>query len=249
MRKLVWFSVGFTAAMALSAYWLTVENLIPLAIILGLVALGFLFLHIPKHLIVFTVLLGMSMGFVHNWCHDKMFLSDIRQYDGMILLCRITATDYSFSTDFGGAVDGEIKVDGTECDVRLYYYEQMQIEPGDVLTGNVRLRYTPSGGNDPTTYHKGEGIFLLAYADDTLQHESVSDASVAYFAAHLRKNITEQIEAIFPEDTAFFAKALLLVTMGILAMRIMLPFKRAVCGTLLQYRDFMSLFCFLCCIF
>ena len=210
MRKLVWFSVGFTSAMALSAYWLSDESLIPLAIIVGLLALGFLLLHISKHLIIFTILLGMSLGIVHNWCYDQMFLSDIRQFDGMTLPGKITATDYSFSTDFGGAVDGEIEVEGIECDVRLYYYEPMQIKPGDILTGNMRLRYTPAGGKDPTTYHKGEGIFLLAYADEALEHKSVLDASDTYFAAHLRKNITEQIEAVFPEDTAFFAKALLL---------------------------------------
>lgn len=210
MRKLVWFSVGFTAAMTISAYCLTVESLIPFAIIAGLLALGFLLWHIPKHLIVFTVLLGVSIGFAHNWCYDQMFLSDIRQFDGKVIPGTITATDYSFSTDYGGAVDGEIEVDGTECDVRLYYYEPMQIEPGDVLSGNMRLRYTPAGGKDPTTYHKGEGIFLLAYADEALEHKSVLDASDTYFAAHLRKTITEQIEAVFPEDTAFFAKALLL---------------------------------------
>lgn len=210
MRKLVWFSVGFTAAMILSAYWLSVESLIPLAIIVGLLALGFLLWHIPKHLIIFAVLLGMLMGFVHNWCYDQMFLSDIRLCDGMTLPGRITATDYSFSTNYGGAVDGEIVVNGTECDVRLYYYEQLQIEPGDILTGQMRLRYTPAGGKNPTTYHKGEGIFLLAYADETLQHESVLDSSFSYFAAHLRNDITDQIETVFSQDTAFFAKALLL---------------------------------------
>ncbi len=210
MRKLMWFTVGFGAAAALCAYLLSGVWTI-VAIVGSLFALILLKLLKDKiNPVVFFVFVGLVVGLLYSQCYAGIVLSRAKQYDGKNMRITMTATDYSFQTDYGNAVDGQAKINGGKYRIRLYFQEEAPVEPGDNLRVRAYLRYTPSNDGAGSTYHKGEGIFLLAYADDIPVVEKSEKWHIRYLASYIRKMMSDRITDIFPEDTAAFAKALLL---------------------------------------
>ena len=210
MRKLMWFSIGFVAASLCSAYLLPADVLLPLTLVFSV---GFVVLLMPHKMlcrILATSFLGFAVGFFYFWGFDQAVLSNVRNLDGEVLLIQMGATDYSFNTDYGSAVDGKVSIEGKKYSVRLYYQGEETVQPGDTLTGQVELHYTAIGGNQDATYHMGQGMFLLAYADNEIEIERAEKLPGKYFPAFLRKSIADRITEIFPEGTAAFAKALLL---------------------------------------
>lgn len=209
MRKLMWFSVGFTAATFFGAYLILGSMLLLLAGIFGIICVVLL---LPRKDICSRIgvcALGAAVGFLYFWGFDQAVLSTARSLDGEDLVIEMEATDYSFHTGYGYAVDGKANIDGKRFSVRLYYPQEETLYPGDTLTANVQLRYTPGDGKK-STYHKGEGIFLLAYADKEIDVDRTEKLPGKYFPSVLRKRIADRITDIFPENTAPFAKALLL---------------------------------------
>lgn len=210
MRKLMWFSVGFAAASAVGAYLLSGMWLVNLAILFALPAVVLLIWKRAACTVVAVVLLGMVTGLLYYAGYDQVFLSDAKSCDGEKQWIHMEAADYSFNTGYGFAVDGRIQRNGKDYAIRLYFSENLDVAPGDHLEGIAQLRYTASGGAQNSTYHKGEGVFLLAYSVGELEYRKAETVPARYFPAVLRKNISQRISELFPEDTAGFAKALLL---------------------------------------
>ncbi len=210
MRKLMWFTVGFAAAAAVGAYLYSGKYLMILAVLFVLPMTVLLFCKNMTCKLVATVLIGFVSGLFCYSIFDNITLSNIRSYDGTEQWISFEATDYAFQTEYGYGVDGMIEKQGKTYAVRLYYDQADSVKPGDCLQGAAKLRYTPAGGKQPSTYHKGEGVFLLAYARDTMDYTAATAIPSKYFAAQLRENISHRISEIFPEDTAAFSKALLL---------------------------------------
>lgn len=210
MRKLMWFSIGFTAASAVGAYLFSGMWLVNLALLFTLPAVTLLFWKKPVCAVVAVVLFGMIAGLLHYAGYEYLFLSDAKSCDGKKQWIHMEATDYSFDTGYGSAVDGRFQLNGKAYSIRLYYSDILDVAPGDQLEGIARLRYTANGGLQASTYHKGEGVFLLAYSVGELEHSKADAVPAKYYPAVWRKNISQKIIELFPEDTAGFAKALLL---------------------------------------
>ncbi len=210
MRKLMWFTVGFGSSIAAAAYLLSGSWLLTAALLLLLPLIVCLVLKYSACKVIAVVLIGCMAGLLYYAAFDHLLLSGIRAYDTAEQTVSIEATDYAFESGYGSAVDGKLQLDGRSYKVRLYYSDEYAVKPGDVLQGTVRLRYTPAGGMQETTYHKGEGVFLLAYARDAMTWHPCDSVPAGYFAAELRENISQRISEIFPRDTAAFSKALLL---------------------------------------
>ena len=210
MRRLMWFAVGFSAAAALCAYVLSGIIAVYIALFACMACVGFAFFKRRTAALIAVVLLGFSAGMLYCCLYEGIVLSAAKEYDGKSHWAKIEATDYSFSTDYGSCVDGKAELSGRTYRIRLYTDGSESIKPGDILSGRVRLRYTSKNGLETATYHKGEGIFLLAYAEGQLQLTRAEKLPAKYIAAWLRKSIAERLTAVFPKDTAFFAKALLL---------------------------------------
>ncbi|MBQ7415539.1 MAG: DNA internalization-related competence protein ComEC/Rec2 [Oscillospiraceae bacterium] len=208
MRKLMWFTIGFGAACALGAYVFCHWAIAIAALVLSI---AFLFLIRKwKHFRIFAaVLLGIALGMGWFCAYDAMYLRDARQTDGQILELYAEATDYSYKTDYGSAVEARVSINGKPYSVILYLKDHKELLPGDHVTGEFRLRYTAGGMEEPT-YHRGNGIFLLAYPKGDAVYEEAPSISDAHFPAVLRQRLLTALDRAFPEDTAYFAKALLL---------------------------------------
>lgn len=210
MRILVWFTIGFTIACAVGVYLLTGMFLLLLALfsLCAVVALFSLKSRLCR--ICATILLGFFVGCGWLFGYDTLYLQTAREYDSLRVETTITVSDYSYDTENGVAADAELDLNGKGYHVRVYLPDGDALIPGDVIKGSFRLRLTTKDGEKGETYHQGKGILLLAYGDEDATVYREDSIPVKYFAAQLRRQITDILDTVFPEDTLAFARALLL---------------------------------------
>ena len=152
---------------------------------------------------------GIIAGVLWFAAFSAIVLSAPKQMDGTTQHVVMTAADYSYETDYGSAVDGQMRYDGRSYRVKIYLNTRNQVRPGDRIEGLFRLRYT-GGGIQPATYHIGKGTYLLAYPADETAITQGDPMALRYLAVRLRNATLQMIDRVFPEDTAAFAKSLLL---------------------------------------
>ena len=209
MRKLMWFTIGFGGACAVGAYWLCEYLLFFCVAAAVLSGAAFLLRDDWKWLRpACAVFLGMAMGFGWFLGFDSIRLEPARHQDGQTISVIAEVSDYSYSTDYGCAVKGNYQLDGQEYAVLLYLDEDKALSPGDQVSGLFRLRYT--NASEDVTYHRGNGVFLLAYQEDAVQIAEADAVPLKLLPAVMRQWIIDRINEVFPADTAFFARALLL---------------------------------------
>lgn len=208
MRKLMWFSIGFGTSCVVGAYfaWVPVGIVAITAFLLGIIALvlkrKWKVLRIGA-----AVLLGVAIGGAWFYGYNGVYLRRAQIMDRRTLTVTAEIKEYSYETNYGSAVEAQILRGGRKYDVLLYLDDTRVLIPGDVITGSFRFRYT--GGDEPT-YHRGNGIHLLAYQKGDLSVEKTNEIPLKDYPAMLRRRLIITLERYFPADTAFFAKALLL---------------------------------------
>ena len=211
MRRLMWLTIGFAAACALSVYILPVSVLLWVAIptaVLG--AVGYFLARNTKGKIAVFLCLGLAIGFGWFYVFDAQHLAPARALDGQIVEMTLEVTDYSFDSNYGVTVDGRAEVNGKTYQLRTYLHQKEAVSPGTLITGKFELRYTAPGGNKGATYHSGNGILLLAYQEEIRQIIPPQEKSIRYFAPYMRQELEQLLQRLFPEDILPFAKALLL---------------------------------------
>lgn len=209
MRKLMWFTIGFTIACIVGVYLATGVWLLALAAC-SLVAMAAL-LVIPSVCSRKAVcaLLGCAVGFVWLWGFDLLYLKPVRQMDDQAVILDIAVTDYHRTTQSGISAEGKTVLKGKTYSVQFYLNEDISLSPGDRVEGGFRLRYTGGGAQNPT-YHRGNGIFLLCYPKGEITVTNQPEVPRQHFVPVLRERILGLLDAVFPKDTAPFAKALFL---------------------------------------
>ena len=209
MRKLMWFTIGFTAACATGVYLVSGGWLLALGCIALVAMLAALCINSKRSRIVACTLLGCLIGFLWLFGFDKIYLSPVRQLDDRAMILQIEVTDYSRTTDTGIVSEGKTDLDGKTYDVQFYINEDFMLSPGDRVEGGFTLRFT-GGGSQKPTYHQGKGIFLLAYPKGAISAQCGAAKPIKYIAPVLRQKILTLLDTTFPDDTASFAKALLM---------------------------------------
>ena len=209
MRRLMWFAIGFTAACATGIYLIFGTWMLILGGV-ALVAFSVMyFLHTSISRQIACVLLGCIVGLAWLWGYDFLYLKPVRQMDGQTELLSIEVSDCSRESEFGITAEGKIKLDGKAYSIQFYINEEITLAPGDRVEGGFRLRYT-GGGTEHPTFHRGKGIFLLGYPKGEHTIDFADTVPPDYFPSMLRQRILSLLDALFPEDTRSFAKALLL---------------------------------------
>lgn len=212
MRKLMWFTIGFGMACALCAYGLP-EGLLLLAAMASLFLCGVFVLvrnRWKQGRIPAVLCLGCVLGFFWFALFQNLYLVLPVSLDGQEMDGVVTASDYSYETNYGSAVDGVLEMGGKPYQVRVYLNETTEIVPGDVLQGTFRFRVTTPDGAEEATYHSGKGIFLLGYQRGDMTIETGEDTPWWCYPGILRQQIKTVLRSSFPEDVFPFAKALLL---------------------------------------
>ncbi|MBE6941280.1 MAG: DNA internalization-related competence protein ComEC/Rec2 [Ruminococcaceae bacterium] len=211
MRRLMWFSIGFAAACMAGAF--LYQQWLVLGAVIILTAAGILALVHKKYgncLLPLLILLGLGIGLGWFCAYDYLFVTLPRAADGKQLNVSIEATEYSYETDYGSAVEGTVILNDKSYRVKAYLHTSEQISPGDTVTGRIRFRLTTSGGLEDPTSHRTEGIFLLAYPIGSSQIQHTDDISWRHYPAVWRKGLLTRIQELLPGEAGAFASALLL---------------------------------------
>lgn len=169
----------------------------------------FLFRSYKPPRIIALFMLSFSLGICWFSMFDSVYLSDALALDGKTQNAQIELTDYSNANSYGSTAEGKIKINGKYYQVVTYMNEATNFHPGMIIEGTFCFRFTSEGGLKEATYHRSEGIFLLAYQQGNLVVSEEKDVSVFRYPAVLRRMLTTRIDELFPENAAAFAKALL----------------------------------------
>ncbi len=207
MRYLMWFSVGFVTASLLCAYWYQPWFLFLLLLTLPISSIFLLFKRKFRGLRVgILVLVGFSAGLGWFYGFDRLKLEDLRKLDGTTQVLPFGVEEFPEQTTYGSSIRGSLSYHGQSYVVRVYLNDIPEVVPGDSLYGNFRLRFTALGAKEEPTYHRGSGIYLLAYqrGDYTITHSPKNSPEI------WRRQMLQKLEAYFEPDTVGFAKSILL---------------------------------------
>lgn len=221
----MWFSIGFTVSCVVAIYLLSGSILAWLAFVFGILAVAALFLKQKSIKIAGIILLGFSIGVLWMWGYDVLYLQPAKQYDGEIVLANIEVTDYCSETEYGGMIDGNIRLNEMTYHVRLYLDKYYDIQPGDTVCGVCKLGMTTPDGAESSDYYQGKGIFLLAEIQGAISIESGQNIPAKYFPVVMRRKIKTLMDNIFPEDVLGFVRALLLGDSSLLSYEVDTSFK------------------------
>ena len=212
MRRLMWFTAGFSLGCGLCVAFCWEKSVLPLllyAVVSGVLCLGFkswndLF-RIPA-----AVFLGLSASLAWFTVFQTVYLNPIQKLDGAVAHLRITAVGYSEKTDYGFSVDGFAVLDGKPYRLRVYQNGNEELVPGDILESDFLLRLTTPGAGRDSPYYQGNGVFLLASQKGTSERYRSQRNDLLFLPSRVAKTAADRIMRCFPEDTAAFAKALFL---------------------------------------
>ena len=207
MRKLVWFAIGICAGCALGVYAFGNAAFVPIVVTEIVFSVIFLCLRQKR---IALALFGFSLGLLYTVGYSHFYLSGMDAYDGQTIDTSITVTDYAQQTPYGIRVEGEISLNGKTYGVLIYKDEYIELDPGDLLKDTFLLRLTAPGGSKETTYQQSQGVWFIAYARGEATVTEGDPENIRYLPQRLRRAVLNRLEALFPEDTAVFAKALLL---------------------------------------
>lgn len=212
MRKLLWFTIGFSLAVGLGAYLLSPEVyfFVSGGCALLLAVCLFAMLRFPKVRIAAMVAFGLVVGFVWQSIYDANCLSIARSCDEQIAQLTLVATDSSELTNFGAATQCRVELNGKSYALVAYHEAETLLSPGDTLTGEFLLRCTLPGCGSDSDYSRAKGVFLTARAKGELTAATPETLPWYVYPAVWRLLLTDRIHDLFPADTAGFAKALLL---------------------------------------
>lgn len=212
MRKLMWFTIGFFLAAMIGCWavprqWYLMASGIA-AVVLAVCLL--LMLRFPRVRLIGMVIFGCIVGFLWQLGYESFYLSPVRQADGNMASYTIHATDYSYETDYGCAVEGKIYLQGHSYQIRAYLPKETVLSPGDRVSGDFTLRAVLPGCEKASDYYRSNGTFLIAYPEDEVTVTHCDKPPFSVYPAILHNRITDRLEKLFPEKAAGFTKALLL---------------------------------------
>ena len=211
MLTLLLFTIGFSIACVLFAYfflswlWAVAVGALICAVLLYWIANGRIWIRA-----IATILLGCAVGCGWTQLYSGVYLKPAMKLDMQNQDVSITVTDYSYETDYGVASEGIVILDGKPYFVKFYMDSQELLEPGFTVTGNFRFRLTTGAGVEDPTYHRSEGKFLLLYDNGDTRITESEEIPWFCLPAVWRNRLLEDMETLFPDDTAGFVQALFL---------------------------------------
>ena len=220
MRKLLWFTLGFSAACLASVYLLPELGLpwaagFGAALLLGLLIFRCLrrkrpasdgLAPAPRRLL--CAALGLGLGLIWCWAYDALIQAPARRAAGEYADLTAELRDYPVPTDYGHRAELWVELPEGRVSARLYLYGALpELEPGDCLRGPMKLRRADRGADGETELWLPAAGFLLT---GSCRPESYAKGGgLRYFPVRLSYQIFQRLEALLPEDAAALPQAML----------------------------------------
>jgi len=209
MRKLATAALSFSAAILLSIYtlpynWLPVFGSAAAAVtFLGLLFQG------NMRLRVFIFAVSLAVGFFWSWAYTAIFIMPSADLHDETVTVSAVVTDYPYARTRGYRVDSLVIRDGKpSIGARLYYYNESELEPGDVIEFTARFKRT-DGTEDGERIDalSSRGDFLAGYISGDIVI-SGSAGGLLYFPKRFASGVANMIDKLFDGDVSPFMQAL-----------------------------------------
>lgn len=169
MRKLALFAMGFALSTVILVYFWTDIRILWVA--------GFALVLSPVCMKLglgrcCAVLLGLSAGVL--WCfgYKEVWLSPVERVCNTELVLQMEIAELPQATDYGTKAEVEVTLEGRTYRALLYGEEGLlEAEPGDTVTGTVKIVDSLSEDEDRWYGHRASGIVLLLYGQEEMQLE------------------------------------------------------------------------------
>lgn len=210
MRRLAWFSAGFSGGVFLGQYLLPENRLLPgafMALALGFASLILPWWNLRRRAAVLCAALALGLGY--NWLYIRQVQRPaealLSPEDGVHTALLL---EYPRESDFGARVT--VKLEGVPG--KAVYYggrDLLSLEPGQTLSGPLRLQSAARIRDGDVTAFTSDGVFLLAYGRDNPAAGQGSAASLRWLPAAAGRAMREEIALLFQGDDAGFLAAVL----------------------------------------
>jgi len=212
MRKLATAAFYFAAAVFISRFLLPFDWLLTSgAIAVAVSFFGFLFTGHMRQRILIAVL-SIAVGFLWCWAYTFLFLKPYWDQHDDIVTINSVVTDYPVARQPRGyRVDASIRRDGLpSVGVRIYYYNETELKPGDIIETTAHLRRTDiTNGDDRFDALSSRGIFLSAHVSGSIKVIGSEDG-LRYIPKKIAERIANKIDEVYPQDISHFMQALLM---------------------------------------
>lgn len=211
IRKLATASLAFSAAVFLAHYLLPYNWLLTFAAIGILTAVAGEFIHnnIGRRLILIG--LAIACGFSLYHIHYNRVISPCEELvnEKMTVTARVT----SYPDCRSGCILQNVRFTGEKLPnvsglIIDYESEESELIPGDVISVTLKLNPANQRYNSEYDANISKGLYLVGTVFGEVQ-KTGHEKSFLYFPQYIGNGIREKIEEIFPDNAAFFMKALL----------------------------------------
>lgn len=209
MRRLAWFAGGFAGGVFLARYLLPGDR----GLFCAFLALGLAFaaLALPWKLRrrAVALLAALALGLGYDW----LYVRQVQQAAEACLgeengIRTVTLLDVPEESDFGARAT--VRLEGVPG--RAVYYggqELLELEPGQTLTGPVRLQSAARIRDEDISAFTSRGVFLLVYGGDAPQAGPGTAGALRWLPLRAGRALREEIGELFEGDAAGFLTGIL----------------------------------------
>ena len=210
MRKLATAALSFSAALFISRYMLPYEWLLFLGAAAAALSPAGLFFRGYTRLRIITILLSLAAGFIWSFSYTAVFVAPSWELQDETAAVTAVVTDFPSARVRGFRVDCDIQQDrGRSIGARVYYYNDTDLKPGDVISFTARFRRTDvSDDGERFDALTSRGAFISAYVSGSIDITGTK-TGLMHFPRRLSGLVADKIEEIFPDDVYPFMQALI----------------------------------------
>ena len=212
MRVLATFCFAFAAGV-FAAQYLLPAWLLPYAAA-GFVLLGALWaaaLWRDGRRRALLIAAGLSLALLYDYACVRAVQEPYAALFGATETLTLELAGYPTATDYGSRA--EVRVLDRGLRGKAVYYggkELLGLEPGTRLTARVEVRSAATIRETEVTTFTSRGVFALIYARGEAELASGAASPARYLPQRLAHRMQETVDAVFPERTAPFLRAILL---------------------------------------
>ena len=211
MRKLAVAAFSFGAAIFVSHFILPYDLLLVSSVVAAAFAAAGFFLTGHKRVRFVIAVLSISTAFLWSWSYTTFFVKPYWELHDEIITTEATVTDYPVERQPRGYhVDVSIRQGGLPVTgVRLYYFDEAELSPGDIIEITARFRRTDTTDEgERFDALSSKGVFLSAYISGGINTIG-ADSGFRYIPKNIAERISVKIDEVYPGDISHFLKALL----------------------------------------
>lgn len=208
MRRLALFAGGFSLGIFLAQFLLAGVHSLWAALAALLGAFASLALPWSWRRRAIVVLAAVSLGLGWNWLYTRQIQRPAEVLAETEEIRTAAICGYAVPSGFGARVT--VRLEGVPGKAVLYGGEDLlEREPGQRVSGILRLRSAARIRDEDITAFTSKGVFLLAYAKSPLTVESGNPDSPRWYPLRAARAMRQRIAALFPEESAGFLTAIL----------------------------------------